>query len=253
MDNPYPGPQRLGCLKILHWSIFCGNELQGSHCSSDTKFHVISTLFPGKTNYIPGQFGFESVFVAIMYITKNCFVNILKVNLETLNLQITSFFPGFELKCQVFHTFWANSRPGKVNDKIPGFPGFPSSVGTSYVYVALFFFFVFCFFVVAHLPLFLIILTNCSHDLFLLSDGDHGKKWNLDIPSENNCLFCKPNFVIGMVCIEISNKMTLNNYNFNLHVCSGSLTSGEMGRVASNIPLQIANTNFDMLLMYDIV
>ncbi len=36
------------------------------------------------------------------------------------------FFPGFELKFQVFQflsKFQVFSRPGKVNDKIPGFPG----------------------------------------------------------------------------------------------------------------------------------
>ncbi len=37
-------------------------QMQGSHFSCDTKFHV----FPGKINEIQGQFGFESVFVLIM-------------------------------------------------------------------------------------------------------------------------------------------------------------------------------------------
>ncbi len=48
------------------------------------------------------------------------------MNLETPNLQITSFFPGFELKFQLFpllSKFKAFSGPGKVNDKTPGFPG----------------------------------------------------------------------------------------------------------------------------------
>ncbi len=42
--------------------------LLGSHFSGDNKFHVFSRLFPGKCNEIPGQFGFESVFVLIMQI-----------------------------------------------------------------------------------------------------------------------------------------------------------------------------------------
>ncbi len=33
---------------------------QGSHFFGDTKFHVFSVLFPGKSNEIPGQFGSES-------------------------------------------------------------------------------------------------------------------------------------------------------------------------------------------------
>ncbi len=33
----------------------------------------------------------------------------LKVDLKTQNLPISSFFPGFGLKFQVLHTFWANS------------------------------------------------------------------------------------------------------------------------------------------------
>ncbi len=37
-----------------------------SHFSCDTKFHILSRLFPGKRNEIKGQFGFESVFVLIM-------------------------------------------------------------------------------------------------------------------------------------------------------------------------------------------
>ncbi len=36
--------------------------LHGSHFYGDTKFHIFSRLFPGKSNEIPGQFGFESVF-----------------------------------------------------------------------------------------------------------------------------------------------------------------------------------------------
>ncbi len=36
--------------------------MQGSDFSCDTKFHVFSRLFQGKSNEIYGQFGFESVF-----------------------------------------------------------------------------------------------------------------------------------------------------------------------------------------------
>ncbi len=39
---------------------------QGSHFSGDTKSHVFSRLFAGKTNEIPGQFGFESVCTFVM-------------------------------------------------------------------------------------------------------------------------------------------------------------------------------------------
>ncbi len=39
---------------------------QGSHFSCDTKFHLFSRLFTGKSNEIQGQFGFESVFVLII-------------------------------------------------------------------------------------------------------------------------------------------------------------------------------------------
>ncbi len=41
-------------------------QMEGSHFSCDTKFHVFSRLFPGKSNEIKGQFGFKSVFVLIM-------------------------------------------------------------------------------------------------------------------------------------------------------------------------------------------
>ncbi len=41
-------------------------QMQGSHFSCDTKFHVFSRLFHGKGNEIQGQFGFKSVFVLIM-------------------------------------------------------------------------------------------------------------------------------------------------------------------------------------------
>ncbi len=37
------------------------NRIQGSHFSGDTTFHVFSRLFLGKSNEIPGQFDFESV------------------------------------------------------------------------------------------------------------------------------------------------------------------------------------------------
>ncbi len=42
--------------------------MQGSNLSCDTEFHVFSRLFPGKSDEIQCQFGFESVFVLIMYI-----------------------------------------------------------------------------------------------------------------------------------------------------------------------------------------
>ncbi len=34
---------------------------KGYHFSGDTKFHVFSRLFPGKTNEIQSQFSFESL------------------------------------------------------------------------------------------------------------------------------------------------------------------------------------------------
>ncbi len=53
--------------------------------------------------------------------------------IEKLNLQITSF-SRFWIKITDFSNFLSKfqafSRPGKVNDKIPGFQGFPGSVGT---------------------------------------------------------------------------------------------------------------------------
>ncbi len=52
------------------------------------------------------------------------------MNLEKQKFTKYNFFPGFELKFQVFQfssKFQAFSRPGKVNDRIPGFPG---SLGT---------------------------------------------------------------------------------------------------------------------------
>ncbi len=49
------------CNKIIRF-------IQGTHFSGDTKFHVFSRLFPGKCNEIPGQFGFEAVFVLIIQI-----------------------------------------------------------------------------------------------------------------------------------------------------------------------------------------
>ncbi len=56
-----------------------------------------------------------------------------EANLETQNWPISWFFsPDFEFKFQHYPTFWANSRPGKVNDKIPGFQGFPGRVGTPF-------------------------------------------------------------------------------------------------------------------------
>ncbi len=52
-----------GDTTVYHRRLTC---MQGSHFSCDTKFHVFSKLFPGKSNQIQGQFGFESVFVLIM-------------------------------------------------------------------------------------------------------------------------------------------------------------------------------------------
>ncbi len=47
----------------------------------------------------------------------------LKMNLKTLNLQISSFF-------QVLGKILGSYQLGKVNDKIPGFQSFPGRVGT---------------------------------------------------------------------------------------------------------------------------
>ncbi len=55
---------------------------------------------------------------------------------ESRNIEFTNskLLPGFALKFQVFATFMSKfqafSKPGKVNDKIPGFPGFSGRVGT---------------------------------------------------------------------------------------------------------------------------
>ncbi len=55
------------------------------------------------------------------------------MNLETHNLKI-SFFSMFCVKIPVFPHFLSNfhafSRPGKVNDKIPGLKGLPGRMGT---------------------------------------------------------------------------------------------------------------------------
>ncbi len=55
------------------------------------------------------------------------------MNLKTLNVQISCFFPGFELKIQFVLTFCANSMyfsgHGKLNDQIPGFQGIAGRVG----------------------------------------------------------------------------------------------------------------------------
>ncbi len=65
----------LTCLKkhniictVLRHTIFHRFSLlkQGSIFSGDTKVYVFSRLFPGKSNEIPGQFDFESLFVLIM-------------------------------------------------------------------------------------------------------------------------------------------------------------------------------------------
>ncbi len=90
-------------------------QKQGSHFSSDTNFYVFSKLFPGQINEMPGQFGVEPVFLLIMYVDNDVnqiiFVNnILKSESWNTNYKTSKFFPGLELKFQVFPTFWANSR-----------------------------------------------------------------------------------------------------------------------------------------------
>ncbi len=52
--------------------------LEDSHVSGDTKFQVFSRLFPGKSNEIPAQFGFESVFVYDKDVNKKFGNDILK-------------------------------------------------------------------------------------------------------------------------------------------------------------------------------
>ncbi len=56
-----------------------------------------------------------------------------KGNQKTQNVQI-QFSARFWVNIQGFYHFWSKfqacSRPGKVNDKIPGFKGFPGRVGT---------------------------------------------------------------------------------------------------------------------------
>ncbi len=58
------------------------------------------------------------------------------MNLETLNFQISSFFPRSFVKISgmshILRKFHAFSRPGKVNDKIPGLQGFTGRLGTLY-------------------------------------------------------------------------------------------------------------------------
>ncbi len=121
------------CFMIMMWSDtfdLMYNPIQSSHFSGDTKFHVFSRLFPGKCNEIPGQFGFESVFLLIMQIWQRCKSDLFwKWHLEKWSLnnkiyKVQVFFPGFELKFQVFQflsKLQAFSRPRKVNDKIPRF------------------------------------------------------------------------------------------------------------------------------------
>ncbi len=99
-----------------------------------------SMYFPGKCNEIPGQFGFESVFVLIMQIWQRHKSDFFwkwlleKWILNNKIYKVQVFFSRFWIKIPGFSKFWrkfqAFSRPGKVNDKIQGFQGFPGSVGT---------------------------------------------------------------------------------------------------------------------------
>ncbi len=47
------------------FSIYAAIYMQGSYFSSDTKYHVFSRLFLGKSNEIPGQFDFESQWLCL--------------------------------------------------------------------------------------------------------------------------------------------------------------------------------------------
>ncbi len=46
---------------FTHTRIIPLSSYQGFHFSGDTKFHVFFRLFPGKSNKIKSQFGFDSV------------------------------------------------------------------------------------------------------------------------------------------------------------------------------------------------
>ncbi len=77
--------------------------MQGSHFSCDTKFHVFSRLFSGKSNETQGQFGFE--------VNQNYFC---KWHLEKWSLKHKickcQGFSRFWVKIPCFYDFWANSR-----------------------------------------------------------------------------------------------------------------------------------------------
>ncbi len=88
---------------------------QGYHFSRYTKFHVFCRLFPGKCNEIPGQFGFESVFVLIMQIWKRHIRICWKWHLEKWILKKTKF-----TKYKFFFRFWVKIPDFSVFEQIPG-------------------------------------------------------------------------------------------------------------------------------------
>ncbi len=93
-------------------------------------FQVISR----SNKWNPGQLGFELMFVLIMYIWQMSFF-FCKWHLERWIWKhwIYKFISRLWLKIPGFPHFFSNfqafSRPGKINDKIPGFKFFPGGVG----------------------------------------------------------------------------------------------------------------------------